>query len=118
MSKFPSLPGKGPKKVSIKIEKPTPEAGAAQAEGAMALQKFLSKAPPKMPKATPTPTPPGGYKPGLGGVQYEGEKGIDPTQMRPKLATKDKILNPVKNALGMSHLTKGPKMVPKSPPKK
>lgn len=115
MSKFPSLPGKGPKKVALKIEKESREDAGHRAEAGLVLQKFLAKAPPAAKAAKPA-TPPGGYKSGLSGQQYEGELHKDYSAMRPKLATKDKILNPIKSAIGLPG--KAPKLVPQKPPKK
>jgi hypothetical protein len=105
---------------SSKSSKPDTSAqdGEAQMKAGMMLQKMLTKGgAPAMPKKAPAPTPAGGYKSGMSGQQYAGDAGIDPTKMRPKLATKDKILNPVRTAVGLSHLNKSPKMVPKKPGK-
>ena len=106
MSKFPSPFGKSSK---------TPKAasqgsGMEASESAHALQKFLSKAPPSA-KVQPAKAPPGGYKPGMSGEQYKGEQLKDYSAMKPKLATKDKILNPVKRAVGLPG--KAPTMVQK-----
>jgi hypothetical protein len=109
--KFPSLPGKGPKKIGTPTSAPlSQEEGKAQLEAGQALQKFLSKAPPSA-KAVPAKAPPGGYKSGMSGQHYEGESLKDYSAMRPKLATKDKILNPIKSAIGLPG--KPTKMVPK-----
>ncbi len=116
MSKLPNPFGK-PKTVTPKPTKATPEEGKAQQEAGMALQKFLAQKPPGVVKKTPVAAPPGGFKSGMGGQHYEGERGIDPTAMRAKMATKDKVLNPVKKAVGLGFLAKPAKMVPAKPPK-
>jgi hypothetical protein len=110
VSKFPSPFGKPKNIPTPKPTKATPQEGKAQMEAGQALQKFLSKAPPSA-KAAPTKAPPGGYKSGMSGQQYEGEVLKDYSAMKPKLATKDKILNPIKKAVGLPG--KAPKMVPK-----
>lgn len=117
MSKFPNPFGK-PKKIGTPTPEPmTPEQSKGHQDGAMALQKFLAKAPPGVVKKAPTPTPAGGFKPGMSGQQAEaGEVLKDYNAMRPKMATRDKILNPVKKAVGLPG--KPAKMVPKKPGQK
>ncbi len=113
MSKFPSPFGK-PKKIGTPTPAPsTPEEAKGHQEGAMALQKFLAKQPPGVVKAAPTKAPPAGYKSGMSGQQYEGEEHKDYSSMKPKLATKDKILNPIKKAVGLPG--KAPTLVNKKP---
>jgi hypothetical protein len=100
MSKFPSPFGK-PKKIGTPVSaKETREEGKARADAGLALQKFGEKGP-LAPKKTPAKAPPGGYKGGMSGQQYEGEVLKDYSSMKPKLATKDKILNPIKKAVGL-----------------
>jgi hypothetical protein len=81
------------------------------------------------PKATGKPAPPpmksmakqvpavapGASKPGLSGVQYDGE-GKDYSGMKAKHSTKNKVLNPIKSAIGLPG--KPAKMVPKKPGQK
>ena len=117
MSKFPNPFGKPTKIATPKPAKATPAEGKAQMEAGQMLQKMLAKGP-MAPKKQPAPPPPGGYQKGMSGEQYKGESLKDYSAMRPKLATKDKVLNPVKKAVGLGFLAKGPTMVPKKPPKK
>jgi len=114
MAKLPNPFGK-PKKIGTPTSPPmTPEQAAGHQKGAMALQKFLAQKPPGAVKKAPTPTPAGGYKPGLSGQQAEpGEVLKDYSAMRPKQSTKNKILNPIKSAVGLPG--KPAKMVPKKP---
>jgi len=110
VAKLPNPFGK-PKTVPMpKPTKATPEEGAAQAKAGQMLYAMGEKGP-KAPKKAPTPPPPGGYKSGLSGEQYAGETLKDYSAMKPKLATKDKILNPVKRAVGLPG--KPAKLVPK-----
>lgn len=116
MAKVPNPFGK-PKTFSI--PKPTWEkgkAGAAQAEAGKLLTEMGKKGPLAPKGKAPTPAPPGGFKPGLSGQQYAGETLKDYSAMKPKLATKDKVLNPIKKAVGLPG--KPAKLVPKKPGQK
>jgi|GEM_PF-5145279 len=114
MAKVPN-PFSKPKTFSIpKPSWETGEAGKAQEQAGQLLQKFGEKSPPAAKKA-PTPTPKGGYRGGMSEPQYGGE-GKDYAAMKPKLATKDKVLNPIKKAVGLPG--KPMKMVPKKPGQK
>ncbi len=115
MSKFPSPFGK-PKKISTPgSAEETREEGKLRSDAGLALQKFGEKGP-LAPKKTPAKAPPGGYKSGLGGDPFKDNELDKYPAMKPKLATKDKVLNPIKRAVGLPG--KAPTMVPKSPPKK
>jgi hypothetical protein len=112
MAKLPNPFGKAKAVPMPKPTKATPEEGAAQLAAGVALQKFGAKGPLAPKGKAPTPTPAGGYKPGMSGQQYAGDDSVkDYSQMRPKHSTKDKILNPVKKAVGLPG--KPAKMVPK-----
>ncbi len=116
MAKLPNPFAKPTKVPTPQPKKATKEEGDAQMEAGQLLYKFGQKGP-LAPKKAPAHKPEGGYKTGMSGQHYDGGAGIDPTKLRPKLATKDKILNPVRSAVGLSHLNKSPKMVPKKPGK-
>lgn len=110
MAKLPNPFGK-PKTVPMpKPTKASPADGAAQAKAGQMLFEMGKKGP-LAPKKAPVPAPAGGYKSGLSGEQYAGEALKDYSAMKPKLATKDKILNPVKKAVGLPG--KPAKLVPK-----
>lgn len=110
MAKLPNPFGK-PKTVPMpQPTKATPAEGDAQAKAGQMLFKMGQKGP-LAPKKAPVPAPQGGYKSGLSGEQYAGETLKDYAAMKPTLATKDKILNPVKRAVGLPG--KPAKLVPK-----
>jgi hypothetical protein len=113
MAKLPNPFGKAKTVPMPQPTKPTKEEGGAQLAAGIALQKFGAKGPLAPKGKTPTPTPAGGYKPGMSGQQYKGEQLKDYSAMKPKLATKDKVLNPIKKAVGLPG--KPAKMVPKKP---
>src|SRR5437868_9531440 len=101
MAKLPN-PFSKPKTVSIpKPSWETGKAGEAQAEAGKLLMDMGKKGPLAPKGKAPAATPPGGFKSGLSGEQYAGEKLKDYSAMKPKLATKDKVLNPIKKAVGL-----------------
>ena len=106
-----SLPfGKAKTVPMPKVPPESPEDRQIRAKAGSALAQMQSVKP-KAPKAAAAKPAPRAFTPGLSGQQYAGEKLKDYSAMKPKLATKDKVLNPVKRAVGLPG--KPAKMVPK-----
>ena len=113
--KLPSLTSKVPKTVPMPKHQPlTPAQKDQYNKNLSAVTDLYAKMP--TPKTPPRKDPPGGYKSGLSGQQYEGHDLKDYAAMKPKLATKDKVLNPIKKAVGLPG--KPAKLVPKKPGQK
>ncbi len=110
MPKLPNPFGGAKKVPAFKVAPETQENKKIRAESGSATAAILAKKP-KV-SGVPGPAPgPRALKSGMIGQQYEGEKLKDYSAMKPKLATKDKFLNPVKRAVGLPG--KPAKMVPK-----
>ena len=110
MPKLPNPFGGAKKVAAFKVAPESQENKKIRAESGSATAAILAQ----KPKVSGVPGPAPAARKFTGGMsepQYAGEKLKDYTQMRPKLATKDKILNPVKKAVGLPG--KPAKMVPK-----
>jgi hypothetical protein len=114
MPKLP-LPFGKPKTIPMpKREPQSSEDRQIMMQSASAVAQILGKKPKAAAAAAAAAKPaPRKFQGGMNEEQYAGEKLKDYSQMRPKLATKDKILNPVKKAVGLPG--KPAKMVAKKP---
>lgn len=102
---MPNLPSPFGKPKTIPMPKPTPESSEdrqIRAQGGSAIAALQAKKPQAAKPAAAAAKPaPRTFTGGMSEPQYAGEKLKDYSATKAKVAGKDKILNPLKRAVGL-----------------